>query len=205
PRSIPGPGTTTSQRRVDVTEPDRGAADGAGVDDLDTDVQAVAPSGPAEAARRIDSLIDDGDLRSAAELVAALPPWTVVEVLERSSAKDRAVLFRLLSKDNAHAAFQSLAPPLQSERLRGPQDHRDRQADRVSQIFAELGPDDRAGLVDELPAEVATRLMRGLSKDEHALTSAVLGYPVGSVGRRMTPEFVSTHPDTTAGQTLERV
>src|SRR5699024_5767784 len=37
------------------------------------------------------------------------------------------------------------------------------------------------------------------------LTSAVLGYPVGSVGRRMTPEFVSTHPDTTAGQTLERV
>lgn len=182
-----------------MTEPDRGAADGAGVDDLDTDVQAVAPSGPAEAARRIDSLIDDGDLRSAAELVAALPPWTVVEVLERSSAKDRAVLFRLLSKDNAHAAFQSLDPPLQSELIR------DLKADRVSQIFAELDPDDRAGLVDELPAEVATRLMRGLSKDEHALTSAVLGYPVGSVGRRMTPEFVSTHPDTTAGQTLERV
>lgn len=154
---------------------------------------------PAVAARRIDALLDSEDLHGAAALVEGMPPWFVVDILERSSAKDRAVLFRLLSKGAAHVVFEALDPPVQSELIRG------LQADRVSQIFADLDPDDRAGLVDELPANLATRLLRGLSADEKALTDTVLDYPAGSVGRRMTPEFVTTHPETTAGETLERV
>lgn len=154
---------------------------------------------PVLATRKIDSLIDSGDLHGAANLVAGMQPWLIVEVLERSGAKDRAVLFRLLAKDTAHVVFESLDPPLQSELIG------DLHADRVGQIFTELDPDDRAGLIDELPAHVATRLLRELSSDERALTDVVLGYPAGSVGRRMTPEFVATHPDTTASETLERV
>ena len=154
---------------------------------------------PVAAAREIDALIDSGDLRAASALVADMPPWLVVGVLERSGAKDRAVLFRPLAKDAANSVFEALDPPLQSELIG------DLHADRVTHIFSELDPDDRAGLVDELPAHVATRLLRELSHDERALTNVVLNYPAGSVGRRMTPEFVTTHPDTTAGQTLERV
>ncbi len=154
---------------------------------------------PSVAARKVDALLGAGDLRPVAELVAGMPTGLVVEVVERSAAKDRAVLFRLLPKDTANAVFEVLDPPLQSELIRDLHD------DRVREIFADLDPDDRAGLIEELPARVATRLLRDLSQDEQELTAAVLDYPVGSVGRRMSPEFVSTHPDTTAGQTLERV
>ena len=154
---------------------------------------------PSVAARRVDALLSDGDLRPAAELLSGMPVGLVVEVLERTAAKDRAVLFRLLPKDTANAVFESLDPPLQSELIRDLHD------DRVREIFADLDPDDRAGLVDELPARVATRLLRDLSQDEQELTATVLDYPNGSVGRRMSPEFVSTHPDTTAGETLTRV
>src|SRR5699024_618127 len=115
------------------------------------------------------------------------PPWLIVDVLERSGAKDRAVLFRLLSKGTALVVFEALDPPLQSELIRA------LHPDRVNQVFTDLDPDDRAGLIDELPARVATRLMRELDHDEQALTAAVLDYPVGSVGRRMSPEFISTH------------
>ncbi|MDN4505047.1 magnesium transporter [Dietzia maris] len=154
---------------------------------------------PADAARRIDSLIASGDLRTASDMVEEMPPWLIVDVLERSGAKDRAVLFRLLSKGTALVVFEALDPPLQSELIRA------LHTDRVNQIFTDLDPDDRAGLIDELPARVATRLMRELDHDEQALTAAVLDYPVGSVGRRMSPEFISTHPDVTAGETLDRV
>ena len=154
---------------------------------------------PSVAARRVDALLSDGDLRPAAELIYGMPVGLVVEVLERTAAKDRAVLFRLLPKDTANAVFESLDPPLQSELIRDLHD------DRVREIFADLDPDDRAGLVDELPARVATRLLRDLSQDEQELTATVLDYPNGSVGRWMSPEFVSTHPDTTAGETLARV
>lgn len=154
---------------------------------------------PALAARRIDALIDGGDLHSAADLVEGMPTWLVVNIIERSGAKDRAVLFRLLSKDTALVVFEALDPSLQSELIRA------LHTDRVNQIFTDLDPDDRAGLIDELPAHVATRLLRELDQDEQALTAAVLDYPVGSVGRRMSPEFISTHPDLSAGETLERV
>ena len=151
------------------------------------------------AERRIDALIDSGDLHAAADVLAEMPAWLVVDVLERSGTKDRAVMFRLLPKDAATSVFEALDPPLQSELIRDLHDS------QVREIFAEMDPDDRAGLIDELPAKVATRLMRELDEDEQALTAAVLGYPVGSVGRRMSPEYVSTHPDTTAAETLERV
>src|SRR5699024_8624795 len=75
----------------------------------------------------------------------------------------------------------------------------------VTRLFAELDPDDRAWLVDEVPAALATRLLRGLPEKERNYTAALLGYPQGSVGRRMTPEYVSTRERYTAAETLERV
>lgn len=160
---------------------------------------ALTVRDPAEAARRLDALIGVGDLHAAADMVEALPPSLVVDVLERSGARDRAVVFRLLPKGRALVVFEALDPSLQSELIRA------LHADRVSQLFTDLDPDDRAGLIDELPAHVATRLLRALDRDEQALTAAVLDYPTGSVGRRMSPEFISTHPEVTAGATLERV
>src|SRR5690606_16187224 len=45
----------------------------------------------------------------------------------------------------------------------------------------------------------------GLPQLERDLTSEVLGYPRGSIGRRMSPEYVTTRPELTAAQTIERV
>ena len=72
-------------------------------------------------------------------------------------------------------------------------------------LFEGLDPDDRVWLMDEIPATVAGRLLHGLSIDERRLTASVLGYPKDSVGRRMSPEFVSAHGDFTVGQTIARV
>jgi len=75
----------------------------------------------------------------------------------------------------------------------------------VAEVFAGLSPDDRVALLDELPASVTHRLISGLSEKERALTSMVLGYPQGAVGRYMSPEFVTTHPWLTVAETFARV
>src|SRR5690606_20706292 len=80
-------------------------------------------------------------------------------------------------------------PSLQSALVGGLQD------DQVASIFADLEPDDRVELLDELPATVAAKLMRGLPYDERELTAAILGYRQGALGRRMSPEFVSLRLD----------
>ncbi|WP_435526259.1 magnesium transporter [Microbacterium elymi] len=72
-------------------------------------------------------------------------------------------------------------------------------------MFADMDPDDRVWLLDELPASVAPRLLRGLPVRERQLTAEVLGYPQNAIGRRMSPEYVTTHPDLTVAQTMARV
>ncbi|WP_374999549.1 magnesium transporter [Aeromicrobium sp. CTD01-1L150] len=146
----------------------------------------------------LDALADQ-DLPRLADLVGLLDGDALVELLERLDTGRRAVLFRVLTKSAALEVFERLDPALQAEIVEGLRD------EQVASVFAELDPDDRVGLLDELPATVAHRLMRGLSQHERDLTATVLGYPSGSIGRRMSPEFVSVGVGADVAEAMERV
>lgn len=150
----------------------------------------------------IDSITEHLARRDLAAATADLAPLDVAELsslFERFGRKQRAVLYRLLEKQRALDLFDELPPPLQGELLQGLQDT------EVASLFADLDPDDRVWLLDEVPAVLATRLLRDLPDDERELTAAMLGYPQGSVGRRMTPRYVTAHPEATVDETLARV
>ncbi|MGE2835657.1 magnesium transporter [Mycobacterium sp. SMC-4] len=135
-------------------------------------------------------------------LTTALRPLTtpqIVTLLERLDRRQQAVLYRVLPKDRALEVFEGLDASLQRDIVGGLQD------DAVAALFADLDPDDRVELLDELPATVAARLLRGLPPSERELTAAILGYPQGSIGRRMSPEFVSVRASMTAAEALDRV
>ncbi|MGL3807121.1 magnesium transporter [Paeniglutamicibacter sp. R2-26] len=139
---------------------------------------------------------------SVADVSRALKPLDVTETLEqleRLNTIERALAYRTLPKGRAIEVFERLDAALQADLVEGLQDS------EVAEVFAGLSPDDRVALMDELPASVANRLILGLSDKDRALTSAVLGYPQGAVGRYMSPEFVITHPELTVGETLARV
>jgi len=68
-----------------------------------------------------------------------------------------------------------------------------------------LDPDDRAVLLEEVPAGVVNRLLTGMSPDERAMTTTLLGYPPQSAGRRMTPELVALSQPLTVGAAMEHV
>lgn len=143
--------------------------------------------------------LDAHDLTALTELLGQLPVPDVVILFERVNSKQLAVLYRLLAKERATEVFDLLDPTLQSDLLHA------MQGPEVAEIFADLDPDDRAWLLDEAPAALATRLLRGLPDEERAQTAALLGYPQGSVGRRMSPEYVSTRESYSVAETLERV
>ncbi|MCA0379917.1 MAG: CBS domain-containing protein [Actinobacteria bacterium] len=139
------------------------------------------------------------DLAALATTLAPLPDAELVPVFERLTLRQRAVMFRLLPKESAVAIFDALDPALQGDLLEGLHDA------EVARLFAELDPDDRAWLLEEVPAALATRLLRDLPTEERALTAALLGYPQGSAGRRMTPEYVSVREHATVAVALDRV
>ncbi|WP_226924915.1 magnesium transporter [Georgenia satyanarayanai] len=147
----------------------------------------------------LEDALSAQDLPALIAVLAEMSTSEIIPALERLSLKERALVYRLLPKDRALEVFEGLDATLQGDLVQGLQD------EDVAAVFAAMDPDDRVSLLDELPASVATRLLHGLPRAERDLTAAVLGYPHGSIGRRMSPEYVTTHPHLTAGESLDRV
>lgn len=131
--------------------------------------------------------------------LAACTVEQIVTAMGRVSHGDRAIIFRLLNKQQALLVFETLDPRLASELAQNLRD------DRVIELFENLDPDDRVYLLDELPANIAKRVMSGISPKERAYTAQLLGYPDDSIGRRMSPEYVRAYPEWTCGETLDYI
>ncbi|MGO1193759.1 MAG: magnesium transporter MgtE N-terminal domain-containing protein, partial [Nesterenkonia sp.] len=130
-------------------------------------------------------LVREERLRELRISLGELSSGDIVDFLERLGVKDRAVTFRLLPKDTAVEVFDMLDQSLQHEIVEGLKDG------DVTHFFESLDPDDRVRLMDEMPASVARRMLRHLDPRERSLTNIVLGYPSGTIGRAMSPEFVA--------------
>lgn len=142
---------------------------------------------------------DELDLRVLRAALREVHTSEIVALMGRIPFRRRALLFRLLPKEEAVVVFEALDAGLAAELLGGLRD------EKVGQIIEDLDPDDRVGFLDELPANVAKKLLLGLSDKERILTSTLMGYPVGSIGRRMSPEFIKVLETMTAAEALDHV
>jgi magnesium transporter len=109
------------------------------------------------------------------------------------------VAFRALPRDYAAEVFSHLEPHEEAALLR------DLTEDETRHVLADMAPDDRTEFLEELPGEVAKRFLGLLSPEDMEEARVLLGYPEESVGRLMTPDFVSVRPAWTVRQALDHV
>ena len=133
------------------------------------------------------------------ELLDEAPIKDVVALVERSPATRAALILRLLSRRRSIGVFDALDSAHQADLIDALGDT------AVYEFFAELDPDDRVSLLDELPAEIAERLLKALEDEERDITGVVLGYPKGSIGRRMSPEVAHIYRDMTVDEVLAKL
>lgn len=144
-------------------------------------------------------LVERGDFAAAQAWLDAHAVWEIADELDRLGPVDAVAAFRLLDAARAHTVFEALEPARQQavlEVMRGAE---------FSAFVDSLDPDDRARMLGELPSRLVRRVLEGLSPDERALTSTLLGYPADAVGRYMTPQVVTLRPPMTTAEALERV
>ena len=109
----------------------------------------------------------------------------------------QAAVFRTLPKDLAADVFSYLPGPTQATLARSFADG------ELQQIFDALHLDDAADFLEELPANLVTRILRSASPQRRMAVNALLRYPADSAGSVMTPEFVSLRPgDTVRKETV---
>ncbi|KKO83121.1 magnesium transporter [Corynebacterium otitidis] len=145
---------------------------------------------------RSDESISPAEAKTLQRYLEDPPIQDIVRLVERYQGSRAAVALRLLPRRRAIEVFDALDPAHQADLIGALQNR------EVFEFFDELDPDDRVSLLDELPAEIAERLMRNLEPSERDITGVVLGYPKGSVGRRMSPEVPSLFVDLTVDEAL---
>jgi magnesium transporter len=75
----------------------------------------------------------------------------------------------------------------------------------MREVVEEMSPDDRARLLEELPAKVVRQLLSELSPEERRVTAQLLGYEAETAGRLMTTEYIALKENQTAAMALEIV
>ncbi len=158
------------------------------------------PVGEAVEMGVIKSLIDARNWDGLRDyLVENLPIAEIADLLSDLDKGDRVLVFRVLPREIAAEVFAYLEPFEQDDLLRDLTD------EEARHIMANLAPDDRTELLEELPAQVTARLLEQLSPEDLEEVRWLLGYPEKSVGRLMTPDYLSVPPDWTVGQALDHV
>jgi magnesium transporter len=145
----------------------------------------------------IEIMLDQRDTHAVRAALLGLMEPEIADVLIALAPRYRVLAFRLLPKDRAADVFTFL-PPEQQELLLN-----ELSSDQLAQIFNEMDPDDRAVLFEEMPGQLAARILALMRPEERRQTQIILGYPAQSVGRIMTPDYLTVRPEWTLQQTLD--
>ena len=123
----------------------------------------------------------------------------VADAIENLEAEHRALVFRVLRREKAAEVFEYLEPEAQESLIRAlAQEH-------VAAILNDMSPDDRTALLEELPAEVTKQLLALLTPEERKIARQLLGYPEETIGRLMTPDFITIRDDWTVRRALDHI
>src|SRR5437868_8520715 len=147
----------------------------------------------------IQSLIRTRDFTGLRELFSDWPPADVAEVILDMPEDDQVIIFRVLRAALAADVFEYLDIDAQQQLLRA------MAHEQVVAILNEMSPDGRTALLEEMPSAAARQLIQLLTPEERKVAQSLLGYPEGSVGRLMTPNFIAVHEDWTVKEVLDYV
>ncbi len=109
------------------------------------------------------------------------------------------VLFRLLPKDLAAETFAHMESDMR-EHLIGMFTDKE-----LREILDESFIDDTVDLIEEMPANVVSRILKNSTTGERKAINEILHYPKDSAGSIMTIEYVSLHKDMKVSEAFEKI
>lgn len=146
----------------------------------------------------IEKLIEGNDLE---ELAVYLNELNIsdVEALIDELPEHGSLFLEELNLNRAVNVFRILDFPTQ-ERI-----FKKLSANKIREILNELPPDDRTSFFGNLKGDVVKRLIIMLAPEERREALSLLGYPEDSVGRLMTPDYITVKAHWTITRILDHI
>ncbi len=147
----------------------------------------------------IRELIEHRNFSALQRLFTDWLPVDLAELISDLPGNEQAILFRLLPKGVATDTFEYLDIDAQ-QNLLAALTKKD-----VAHILNTMSPDDRTEMLEELPSNVVQELLKLLSFEEYKIAKTLLAYSEDSVGRLMSPDYISVKKDWQISEVLDYI
>ncbi|MGZ3732747.1 MAG: magnesium transporter, partial [Parachlamydiaceae bacterium] len=129
-----------------------------------------------------------------------LLPMDIADFIAVQSTLEKQLLvFQALKPEKAVLAFEYLPFKIQKHFMEA------LPVDYTKTLLNALAPDDRTALLEEFPSHLLNHFLKYLSPEERALSVRLLGYPKNSVGRLMTPDYVTVKLNWSVKEALDYI
>ena len=150
-------------------------------------------------------LLNSKDVKKIKELFNNMNEADIADILRyyyENTENDKAelpLLFRLLQKDVAADVFSYMESDMQMTLINAFSDK------ELEAVFDDLFIDDTVDIIEEMPANVVSRILKTTDSETRRQINQILKYPKDSAGSIMTTEYVYLTKDMTVSEGLRKI
>ena len=148
---------------------------------------------------RLDKLVAEGRKGELRGALSMLNEVDIAEYMEELDNEKMLMVFRLLPKDIAADVFAYMDADQRQRVIEAMDDN------EAMRLVDDMFIDDAVDFLEELPAGVVKRVLKGCDAQKRALINQFLRYPENSAGSIMTIEYMELHVGTTVGEAMAEI
>ncbi|HIR08224.1 MAG TPA: magnesium transporter [Candidatus Pullichristensenella stercoripullorum] len=148
---------------------------------------------------RLDKLVAEGRKGELRGALSMLNEVDIAEYMEELDNEKMLMVFRLLPKDIAADVFAYMDADQRQRVIEAMDDN------EAVRLVDDMFIDDAVDFLEELPAGVVKRVLKGCDAEKRALINQFLRYPENSAGSIMTIEYMELHVGTTVGEAMGEI
>lgn len=160
-------------------------------------------------AQRLNLMLDSvsrlarrGAMSNAANLLTKLRPVDIAQILGQLPHRDSELVFEAFVRHDLSKAAEALSE-METSRSVALLTSLDRED--VSRLLQELPSDDATLIVSELPEELRDEFLDAMKLEHSTVVNELLGFPVETAGRMMTPEYFALDEDVTVEEAITQL
>ena len=132
----------------------------------------------------VKSFLTEKNYTAIKNLLSPMNSADIEHILEELPFEMLPVVFRLLPKELAAETFAEMQSDMQQYLIKKFSDH------ELKEVLSEMYVDDTVDLIEEMPANVVSRILKYSDPETRSAINAILQYPSDSAGSIMTIEYV---------------
>lgn len=145
-------------------------------------------------------MVEQRQLRRLRQELDTMNEVDIASFLDELAPDQLLLVFRLLPKELAAEVFTYLEDSDDQERLINALSDQE-----LREVLNELYLDDTVDIIEDMPANVVSRILRNCDPSSRSQINQLLNYPKDSAGSIMTTEFVALRPDDTVARAFARI